>query len=81
MKAKSRPSTAKCDENLYSLYLMSDPKYTSCTRLSSIMEDVSHDSINRFLERERFDPIDLFNEVKNDIEICNVMRHLNWSTN
>ncbi len=71
MKAKSRPSTAKCDENLYSLYLMSDPKYTSCTRLSSIMEDVSHDSINRFLERERFDPIDLFNEVKNDIEICN----------
>lgn len=32
------------------------------------MKAVSHDSINRFLERERFDPQDLFAEEKDKIE-------------
>ena len=69
MKLKSKPSTANCNEDLYSLYLLSDPKNTSCTRLSSIMRGISHDSVNRFLERERFDPADLFHEVKGELEL------------
>ena len=69
MLIKSKPSTAKCNDELYTSYLLSDPRYTSCARLSDIMGTVSHDSINRFLERERFEPEDLFNEEKERIEL------------
>jgi len=62
MRLKTKPSTAKCNEHMYSAYLMSAQTKTSCVRLSEIMYGVSHDSINRFLERERFTPLDLFNE-------------------
>lgn len=68
MLIKTKPSTVKCNDEIYTAYLLSDPHYTSCTRLSDIMGNVSHDSINRFLERERFEPKDLFNEEKNHIE-------------
>ena len=44
-------------------------KSTSCTRLSDIKGDISHDSINRFLERERYDPKDLFDEERTNIEL------------
>jgi len=43
-------------------FLMSEPKSTSCTRLSEVM-NVSHDSVNRFLLRENYEPKDLFNEA------------------
>ncbi len=33
------------------------------------MSTVSHDSINRFLERERYEPKDLFDEEKEKIEL------------
>jgi hypothetical protein len=33
------------------------------------MGTISHDSINRFLERERFEPKDLFDEEENKIEL------------
>ena len=69
MLIKSKPSTAKCNDEIYTSYLLSDPRYTSCTRLSDIMGSVSHDSVNRFLERERFEPEDLFNEEK-DRQVC-----------
>ena len=69
MLIKTKPSTARCNENLYISYLLSDPQNTSCTRLSEIMKNISHDSINRFLERERFEAVDLFNEEKNKIEL------------
>src|SRR5438105_7716986 len=69
MLIKTKPSTARCNEELYTLYLLSDAQYTSCTRLSEIMGSISHDSINRFLERERFEAVDLFNEEKNKIEL------------
>lgn len=68
MLIKTKPSTAKCNEELYMSYLLSDPQYTSCFRLSTIMQTISHDSVNRFLERERFEPKDLFEEEKNKIE-------------
>jgi len=68
MLVKSKSSTACCDEEIYISYLLSEPQYTSCTRLAEIMKTISHDSINRFLERERFEPKDLFEEEKNKIE-------------
>jgi hypothetical protein len=46
---------------------MAEPKYLSCVRLSTILAEVSHDSVNRFLLREHFTPEDLFNEVKGNL--------------
>ena len=69
MLIKTKPSTAKCNDEIYTSYLLGDPLYTSCTRLSSLMGNLSHDSINRFLERERFEPKDLFEEEKNRIQL------------
>ena len=69
MRVKTKSSTAHCNEELYISYLLSDPQYTSCTRLAQIMGTISHDSINRFLERERFDPKDLFDEEREAIEL------------
>lgn len=69
MLVKTKPSTAHCDEDIYISYLLSDPQYTSCTRLAEIMETVSHDSVNRFLDRERFEPKDLYEEEKEKIEL------------
>jgi len=34
-----------------------------------MFDDLSHDSVNRFLLRESYEPVDLFNEVKQDIEL------------
>lgn len=68
MLVKTKPSTARCTKELYVSYLLSEPNYTSCTRLSKVMETISHDSVNRFLERERFGPQDLFEEEKDKIE-------------
>ena len=69
MLVKNKPSTARCGDELYTSYLLSDPRYTSCTRLSDVMGDLSHDSVNRFLERERFEPKDLFDEAVSRIEL------------
>jgi hypothetical protein len=60
----SKPSTAKCDCDLYTLFLMAEPKYVSCLRLGEIMKDRSHDTVNRFLLREKYTPQDLFDENK-----------------
>ncbi len=68
MRVPSKPSTAHCNAKLYTSYLLTDPNYTSCTRLSEVMGDLSHDSVNRFLERERYTPEDLFNEEKDALE-------------
>lgn len=69
MLIKRKPSTARCNDEIYVSYLLSDPQYTSCTRLAGIMETISHDSINRFLARERYEPKDLFAEEKDKIEL------------
>lgn len=45
MRIQTKPSTACCNQNMYISYLLSDPHYTSCTRLSDIMQSVSHDSV------------------------------------
>jgi hypothetical protein len=48
---------------MYMGFLMSEPKFSNCTRLSEVM-NLSHDSVNRFLLRELYEPQDLFNEAK-----------------
>lgn len=67
MRQLSKPSTARCNCNLYTLFLMAEPKYVSCVRLAEILSNLSHDSVNRFLLRERYTPEDLFNEVKGEL--------------
>ena len=67
MREQSKPSTAKCNSSLYTLYLLAEPKYVSCVRLAKILEEFSHDSVNRFLLRENYTPKDLFDEVKGEI--------------
>jgi hypothetical protein len=34
---------------MYILLLLAEPKYVSCVRLTEVIEDLSHDSVNRFL--------------------------------
>ena len=68
MRQLSKPSTAQCNRTLYTLFLLSEPKYVSCVRLSEILDGLSHDSENRFLLRERYTPRDLFDEVKDQID-------------
>ena len=63
MRLLTKPSTAQCDLNLYILFLLAEPKYISCIRLARLLEDLSHDSVNRFLLRERYGARDLFNMV------------------
>lgn len=50
--------------------MLAEPKYTGCTRLAEILEDLSHDSVNRFLLREKFEPKDLFDELKPYIHLA-----------
>ncbi len=69
IRAISKPSTAKCNLDTYTLFLLAESKYSGCTRLAGIMEDLSHDSVNRFLLRERYEPKDLFDEVKLNINL------------
>ena len=69
IRTPSKPSTAKCNLDTYTLFLLAEPKYAGCNRLSEILGDVSHDSINRFLLRERYEPKDLFDEIKQHIDL------------
>lgn len=64
MRELKKKSTAKCEVEQYSNYLLVVPTNRGCTRLAKAMEGLSHDCINRFLEREDFAPSDLFTQVK-----------------
>ncbi len=48
--------------------MIAEPKYGGCNRLAKIF-DISHYSVNRFLERERYEPKDLFEENKSYINL------------
>jgi hypothetical protein len=64
--------------------LLAESKYPGCTRLAEIMEDLSHDSVNRFLLRERYEPKDLFiynkqeGKTKNDYLREMIAEVLTW---
>lgn len=51
------------------MFLLAESKYPGCTRLAEILGGMSHDSVNRFLVRERYEPKDLFDEVKLNINL------------
>jgi hypothetical protein len=63
IRQTTRPPTGKCTLPIYIGFLMSEPKSSTCTRLSEVL-GLSHDSVNRFLLRESYEPKDLFNEAK-----------------
>lgn len=67
VRERSKPSTAQCNCNLYTLFLLAEPKYVSCVRLAEVLGKLHHDSVNRFLLRENYTPQDLFNEVKGEL--------------
>jgi hypothetical protein len=64
----TRPSTAACTLPMYIGFLLSEPHATSCLRLGNLMH-ISHDSVNRFLNRESYSPQDLFNEAKSTLSL------------
>ena len=68
MRNPTRPPTGKCTLPMYIGFLMSEPKSSTCTRLSQVM-GISHDSVNRFLLRESYEPKDLFNEAKKLLDV------------
>ena len=68
MRGITKPSTAQCNLDIYTLFLLSEPKYGGCSRLAEILGDVSHDSINRFLLRERYEPKDLFSIMRENYQ-------------
>lgn len=64
----TRPPTAKCTLPMYMGFILSEPKSTTCCRLAEVVA-ISHDSVNRFLLREAYEPKDLFNEAKGNINL------------
>ncbi len=54
-------STATCTLPIYMGFLMTEPNSISCTQLAETY-NISHDSVNRFLEREDYTPHDLYQE-------------------
>ena len=68
MRSLTRLSTAACTLAIYLSYLLSEPKRSSCVGLAESF-GISHDSVNRFLQRENYTSQDLFHEVKGTIDM------------
>ena len=68
IRSITRPSTARCTLPMYVGFLLSEPNGASCRRLGSLMA-ISHDSVNRFLNRESYSPSDLFGEAKSTVNM------------
>lgn len=60
-------STAHCTLPIYMGFLMTEPHSISCTQLAETYQ-ISHDSVNRFLERENYCPQDLYTEAIQSID-------------
>ena len=58
-----------CDLEKYTYFLLAESKYSGCCRLAEILDGLSHDSVNRFLLREKYEPKDLFNELLPHIDL------------
>ena len=65
----TRPSTAACTLPMYIGFLLSEPKAISCLRLGTLL-NISHDSVNRFLNRESYSPKDMFDEAKTMLNLA-----------
>jgi hypothetical protein len=53
---------------MYIGFLLSEPNATSCLRLGNLL-NISHDSVNRFLNRECYSPKDMFAEAKSTLNL------------
>ncbi|GFO76021.1 transposase, IS701 family [Bathymodiolus platifrons methanotrophic gill symbiont] len=53
---------------MYISFLLSEPKQASCRRLGEVMS-ISHDSVNRFLNRELYTGRDLYNEASTTLNL------------
>lgn len=64
---------AKCNLDLYTEFLISTQKQYSCVELQNVSPDetMAHDSVNRFLNDEKFSPEMLWEIVKKDINPSN----------
>jgi hypothetical protein len=60
-------------------FIMSEPKSTTCTRLSEVME-ISPESVNRFWWRESSEPKDWFNQAKSALNLEGGTRSVDDST-
>lgn len=49
-------------------FLIAEPRSATCTRLEEV-DKISHDSVNRFLNRENYEPIDLFREATQELNL------------
>lgn len=68
MREISRLPTARCTLAIYVSFILSTPHAPTCCGLGEVMQ-ISHDSVNRFLLREDYTPRDLFNEIRNDLNL------------
>lgn len=68
IRKTTRPSTARCTLPMYIGYVLAEPKKANCSKMAESV-NLSHDSINRFLLREGYEPRDLFEEVKEFIHL------------
>lgn len=68
IRTLTRPSTAMCTLPMYIGFLLSEPNATSCLRLGNLL-NISHDSVNRFLNRECYSPKDMFDEAKSMLNL------------
>ena len=59
----------KCTLDIYANYLMVEPVRTTCTGLSGCFMEISHDSVNRFLLSKNYSPIDLFQLVRDRVDL------------
>lgn len=53
---------------MYIGFLLSEPKYPSCCRLAKLM-NISHDSVNRFIQRDDYTPSDLFEQARPQLDL------------
>jgi hypothetical protein len=64
----------KCNRDLYTNFLLSEPHRTSAVQCSRVTGSMSHDAITRFLQRESFTSRELFEENRQYLTLhgCNL---------
>jgi hypothetical protein len=67
MRELTKPSSEKCTLAMYINFLLGEPRRGTCNRMSEIM-GISHDSINRFLQREEYEGKDIIELGKIELE-------------
>jgi hypothetical protein len=68
IRKTTRPPTARCTLPMYIGFVLTEPQFANCSQMASIVK-TSHDSVNRFLLREAYEPKDLFDEAKTHVNL------------